>query len=378
MVFWSLGALAQMNVDQFVGFRLGLGQIHVGVLLAILALGVGSGSILAGIWSAGRVELGIVPLGAAGIAVSGIMLSMVSPAGGTLASPAYVWSCVWLFTLGLGAGLYQIPIQAFLQYRSPRELRGSILAANNFLSFLGMLFSAGLFWLCSGPLKLESGEIFLILGLLTVPVFIYVVLLLPGATIRFLVWLLSHSVYRIRIEGRDNLPQGGALVVANHVSFVDGVLLILYFPRPLRIVARADPTHNRWFRWLAADLGTIFIEPGKKSVVGTIRTAREAVQSGELVCIFPEGQITRTGQMGEFRPGFLAVANKTGVPVVPINLAGLWGSLFSYERGKVLWKWPRQWPYRVSIVIGRPIAEPTDVEQVRQAVESLDSRRPGN
>jgi acyl-[acyl-carrier-protein]-phospholipid O-acyltransferase/long-chain-fatty-acid--[acyl-carrier-protein] ligase len=287
-----------------------------------------------------------------------------------------VWSCVWLFTLGLSAGLYQIPIQAFLQYRSPRELRGSILAANNFLSFFGMLLSSGLFWLCSVPLKLGPGEIFLILGLLTIPVFIYVVLLLPGATIRFLVWLLSHTVYRVRIEGRENLPAGGALVVANHVSFVDGVLLILYFPRPLRIVARADPTHGRWFRWLATDLGTIFIEPGKRSVVQSIRTAREAVQQGELVCIFPEGRITRSGQMGEFRPGFLAVVKKTGVPVVPISLSGLWGSVFSYERGKVLWKWPRQWPYRASIVIGEPIAEPTDVEQVRQAVQSLDSCRP--
>jgi acyl-[acyl-carrier-protein]-phospholipid O-acyltransferase/long-chain-fatty-acid--[acyl-carrier-protein] ligase len=372
MVFWSLGALAQMNVDQFVGFQLGLGQLHVGILLAILALGVGVGSVLAGIWSAGRVELGIVSLGAAGIAMSAIVLSFVSPGDGTVPSPAYVWSCVWLFMLGTSAGLYQIPIQAFLQYRSPRESRGSILAANNFLTFSGMLLSAGLFYLCSGPLGLHPGEIFLLLGVLTVPVFLYVIWLLPGATVRFLVWLLSHTMYRVRIDGRANLPQeGGALLVANHVSLIDGALLILYSPRPVRMLARADPVHKSWFRWLAKDLGTIFIEPGQESMVNAIRTAREALDAGDLVCIFPEGSITRTGKVGKFQPSFLNIVENTQTPVVPINLGGLWGSIFSYERGKVLWKWPRRWPYRVTVRIGPPLVEPTDPEQVRQAVVSL-------
>ena len=372
MVFWSLGALAQMNVDQFVLFRLGLTQRDVGILLGILTLGVGTGSVLAGIWSAGRVELGIVSLGAAGMAISAIVLSLVAPGYGTMLSAAYFWSCVWLFMLGISAGLYQIPIQAFLQYHSPKESRGSILAAAMFLTFSGMLGSAVLFYVATVPLGLRSGEIFLLIGLLTVPVFLYVVWLLPGATVRFLVWLLSHTVYRVRVEGREHVPQeGGALMVANHVSFVDGVLLILYFPRPVRMVARADPGHKWGFRRLAEDLGTIFIEPGKRSLVKSIRTAREALRQGELVCIFPEGQITRTGQTEEFQPGFLAIRKKTGVPVIPINLGGLWGSIFSYERGKLFWKWPRRWPYRVSILVGPPIADPADTEQVRQAVADL-------
>jgi len=376
MVFWALGALAQVNVDQFVDYRLGLGQLHVGILLAILAAGVGVGSVLAGIWSAGRVELGIVSLGAAGIATSAIVLSLVSPAYGTVLSPAYFWSCLWLFLLGVGAGLYQIPIQAFLQYRSPRELRGSILAASNFLAFSGMLGSAVLFWLCSDLLGLRPGEIFLVLGLATVPVFVYVVWLLPGATARVLVWLLSHTVYRVRVEGRENLPsEGGGVLAPNHVSFIDGVLLILYFPRPLRIFARADPAQKWWFRWLAKDLGTIFFQPGKKSLVEAIRIAREALREGELVCIFPEGQITRTGQIGQFRPGLLSIVKDTKSPVIPMYLGGLWGSVFSYERGKVFWKWPRRWPYPVSILIGQPILEPTDTEQVRQAVADLGEER---
>ena len=372
MIFWTLGALAQMNVDPFVIDCLGLGQMHVGVLLGVLAFGVGLGSLLAGLWSAGRVELGIVSLGAAGIALSGIMLSIVSPTYQAAFSPAYFWSCAWLLMLGTSAGLYQIPIQAFLQYHSPKEARGSIMAASGLLTFSGMLLAAATFWLLSGLLGYDSGWIFFLLGLSTVPVFLYVVWLLPGATVRFIVWLLSHTVYRVRIEGRENLPQeGGALVVANHVSFIDGVLLLLYFPRRLRIIARADRAHKWWFRRLADDLGTIFIRPGRKSLANSIRTAREALRRGDVVCIFPEGEITRTGQMRQFQRGFLAMRKSTDAPVIPINLGSLWGSIFSYEGGKPLRKWPRRWPYPVTIRIGPPIADPTDTEQVRQGVADL-------
>ncbi|MBN2475396.1 MAG: MFS transporter [Pirellulales bacterium] len=373
-VFWALAAMAQMNVDQFVDFQLGLGQLHVGVLLGVLALGVGVGSVLAGVWSAGRVELGIVSLGSGGIAASAILLSVVNPDLGTPFSPAYVWTGIWLFMLGTSAGLYDVPIQAFLQYRSPKDLRGSILAANNFLTFSAMLVASGLFWLLSSPLGLSPGLTFLVLGLSTVPVFCYVVWLLPGATVRCIVWLLSHTIYRVRVQGREqHLPkEGGALLVANHVSWIDGVLLILHSPRPIRMVAFADYMEKWWWLGvLARDMGTIPIRPGRRSVVESIRTAREAVRAGELVCIFPEGHITRTGKMGEFQPGFLSILKNTGAPLIPIHLGGLWGSVFSWERGKLFWKWPRRWPYPVSIRIGRPMRQPRDTEQVRQAVVDL-------
>jgi acyl-[acyl-carrier-protein]-phospholipid O-acyltransferase/long-chain-fatty-acid--[acyl-carrier-protein] ligase len=375
MVFWGMGALAQMNVDRLV-IDLGFGQEYVGISLALLALGVGVGSLLAGLWSAGKVELGVVSLGAGGIAISAILLSVgqtVFPlAGGTLPWPAYIWICLWLLMLGASAGLYDIPIQAFMQYRSPKESRGSILAANNFLTFSAMLLSAGLFLLCSGPLGFDAEGIFLLLGIATVPVFLYVVWLLPGATARCLVWLLSHTIYRVRVEGRENIPEhGGALLVSNHVSYIDGVLLILFSYRPIRMVAFAEYIQRWWLRRLAKDMGTIPIEPGRRSVVKSIRTARQAVRDGDLVCIFPEGHVTRTGEMGEFRPGFLSILKGTGAPVIPVYLGGLWGSIFSFERGKVFWKWPLRWPYPVSIRFGKPITEPTDTEQIRRIVTSL-------
>jgi len=380
MVFWGLGAMAQMNVDRLVDYQFGFGQEYVGVSLAVLALGVGVGCLLAGLWSAGRVELGIVSLGAGGIGLSAILLSsaltVFPAAGGTLPWAAYLWSCLWLLALGISAGLYDVPIQAFLQYRSPDDRRGSILAASNLLTNAAMLLTAGLFWVCCKPLRLDPEGVFLVLGIATVPVFLYVVWLLPGASARCLVWLLSHTIYRVRVEGRENVPEeGGALLVSNHVSYVDGVLLLLFSRRPIRIVAYADYIRKWWIRHLAKDMGTIPITPGKRSVVESIRVARQALRDGDLVCIFPEGHVTRSGAMGQFQPGFLSMLKGTAAPVIPVYLGGLWGSIFSFERGKVFWKWPRRWPYPVLIRFGQPLAAPADAEQVRQVVAALGERR---
>ncbi|MBN1911123.1 MAG: MFS transporter, partial [Pirellulales bacterium] len=372
--FWSLAALAQMNVDLFAIQELATDQESVGLLLGVLALGVGLGSVLAGVWSAGKVELGIVPIGAAMIAVSAIVLFGVPGPEQVSENGAIGWACVFLLTLGIGSGLFDVPIQAFLQHRSPDASRGSILAASNFLTFSGMLLIAGLFWLLRSKLGFSAREIFLAAGLATTLVFVYVIWLLPGATVRFLVWLASRTIYRVRVKGLDNLPEkGGALLVANHVSWIDGVLLILTSSRQVRMIAYADYIKSWWIRWLAREMGAIPISPTRKSMVEAIRTAREALRQGDLVCIFPEGHLTRTGGLQAFQPGFLSILKGTGAPLIPVYLHGLWGSIFSFERGKFFWKWPRQWPYPVSILFGRPIPqeEATDTFLMRQTVQEL-------
>lgn len=370
--FWSLAALAQVNVDSYAITELLVKQNLVGPLLAVLALGVGLGSVLAGVWSAGRVELGIVPIGAGVLAVCSILLFGVpSPAESSLWG-AYGLTCLCLLGLGVGAGLFDVPLQAFLQHRSPDESRGAILAATNLLTFSGMLVAAGLFWLLNQVCELSARDIFLLAGLATLPVFVYIVWLLPGAMIRCLVWLLSRTIYRVRIEGLGNLPErGGALLVANHVSWIDGVLLLLSSSRPVRMVAYAGYIDGWWISWLAREMGAIPIGESRRSAIEAIRTAREALRAGELVCVFPEGRLSRTGQLQAFRPGFLSILKDTGVPLIPVALVGLWGSIFSFERGKFFWKWPRQWPYPISIVFGKPIPSPTDTHAVRRAVEHL-------
>jgi acyl-[acyl-carrier-protein]-phospholipid O-acyltransferase/long-chain-fatty-acid--[acyl-carrier-protein] ligase len=375
--FWFLATLAQLNIDSYGTKVLNLAQKDVGPLLAVLVIGVGLGSLLAGLWSEGRVELGMVPLGAIGICTSAFLLYMtgdsVTP-GATETHNAYAWSCVWLLSLGVSSGLFDIPLETYLQHRSDTRVRGSILAASNFISYTLMLVSAILFWFMQTRLGWTASTIFLAAGLGTVPVAVYVVCLIPQATIRCIVWILSKIFYRVRVRGLENLPErGGALVVANHVSWLDGVLLLLVSSRPIRMLAYSDYVSGWWIRWLTRMWGVIPIRntDGPKALIRSLQEAKEALVQGDLVCIFAEGGITRTGQLQPFQRGLLRVVDGTGCPVVPVYLDELWGSIFSYSGGRFFWKWPRRLPYPVSINFGTPLADPDNIDQVRQAVQTL-------
>ena len=196
--------------------------------------------------------------------------------------------------------------------------------------------------------------------------------MLPLEAVRFVVWLLTRLVYRVRVEGMENIPEtGGAMLVSNHVSWADGILLGLACPRHVRMIAYAPYFEGRWIGWFARAAGIIPVQPGRGRSFRAIRAAREALREGDLVCIFPEGGLTRTGQMQDFQPGFLSMMKGTAAPVVPVYLGGLWGSIFSFEGGRFFWKWPRRLPYPVTIHFGRPMPATADVARVRQAVEQL-------
>jgi acyl-[acyl-carrier-protein]-phospholipid O-acyltransferase/long-chain-fatty-acid--[acyl-carrier-protein] ligase len=427
--FWSLASLAQLNIDRFAFDSGALQQSDVAPLLAALAAGVGLGSVLAGIWSQGRVELGIVPLGGLLIAICAMALflvpgQLVEPVRATNAASgervatsesmataatdatnaeaaddvtdgvkrakpshgiytrSYGLAVVLLLLLGVGAGLFDVPLEAYLQHRSPAVSRGSLLAASNFLTFGGISLSSLLFLAMRAPLRADGSalftarQIFLLCGVMTIPVCVYIVWRIPQASIRFVVWLASLLIYRIRVHGRDGLPpEGGAVLASNHVSWLDGFLLMMTSSRPVRAIAWVGSLENRWVRALADLHGVIPIDPAKpKSIVKALKTAREAVEHGELVAIFPEGGITRTGLTQAFRPGMLRIVEGTQIPVVPIYLDGLWGSLFSFSEGRFFRKRPKAWPYPIDIHFGQPIATPTDIQQVRQAVLELGSK----
>ena len=408
--FWSLGALAQMNIDQFVdegrsnttaasaelvaddapvdaseaneSRAQGTQQIQVVPLLMALVFGVGLGSILAGVWSGGRVELGILPLGAGGIVISSILLWTVK---GTLITPSdewtilYVLACLFLFLLGLSAGLFDVPLAAFMQHRSPTESRGSILAATNFMTFGGMLVAAGIFTLlrtevASNEPFVSARTIFLLCGVATIPVFIYIIWLIPQSSIRFLVWLATHTIYRVRTFNRQNLPEeGGALLVANHVSWIDGLLLMATSSRPIRLIIDADYIRGWWIRGLARIMGAIPIKPTPKAIRSAIDAARESIKQGDLVCIFPEGEMTRTGQLQPFKSGMMEILKETSAPVIPVYLDELWGSIFSFRSGHARWRRPQHVPDTVSVWFGAQIAHPENVLEVRQAVQHLEA-----
>lgn len=366
--FWSLASLSQMNIDTFVIHELAMTQSEVGPFLAVLSMGVGLGSLLAGWWSSGRVELGMVPLGTITMAVA-CSLAFVS-------SGSWLLFGMSLFLIGVGGGLFNVPLNAFIQERSPRGSLGAILAAGNQLTALGMMAISLVFPFLIRQIHMSSTQVFLLCGLVTLPIFFYICWLIPQATIRFVVWLFSRTLYRVRTYGADNIPdQGPALLVANHVTWLDGILILLASSRPIRMVAWADYVQGPVIRHLANLFGIIPIRStdGPRALMKSLNTARNALNDGELVCIFAEGQITRTGQLQKFERGMLKILKGTDAEVIPVYLDELWGSIFSYHGGQFFWKKPQHWPYPVSISFGKSISRVDDVHVVRQAVLELSA-----
>ncbi|MBI1346482.1 MFS transporter [bacterium] len=372
--FWMLAALAQINIDTFSRHDLALSQRDVGIFGMILVAGLGTGSVLAGLVSVGRIELGIVPVGAAGIAACCCVLFGAGWWSASNPVAAYYISALALFGLGVSAGCFDVPLEAYLQHRSPPAQLGSILAATNFVVSLSILMISAVFYLLNGVLHLSAGTIFLLAGLGTIPVGIIIARQIPATMFRLLTWVLSRVAYRLRVYGLENIPRtGSVMLVSNHVTWVDGLLLLVTVPRPVRFIVYADFVENPKLNWLARIFEIIPIRAhgSPKALMQSIKTAREALHNGECVCIFAEGALTRTGQMQPFQPGFLKILQGTQAPVVPICLHGLWGSIFSFRDGKFFWKWPRAWRYPVTILFGQPIPQPESPGQVGLAVREL-------
>lgn len=391
LFFYSIGAIAQLNIDQLAAETgAQLESAKVPLLLALIG-GVCLGSILAGTMSGEQVELGLLPLGTLGMAIcSGLLFTvphdLFEASHGTF-TWGLAWSCFLLACLGVSAGLFSVPLESYMQQHSPPEARGSILAANNFMTFAGILGASLLFAVLRMPIGTPSADgnvrelcspqtIFLLAGVATIPVMLYILYLLPQATIRMAVWLLTRTVYRMRIVGRENMPlTGGALLVPNHITWIDAALLYASSSRPIRMVALSSNLENRWVKWFSNICGTILINPAKpKMIVTAFKTAREALNRGEIVCIFPEGGLTRNGQVQAFRPGTMKILEGTTAPVIPIYLDGLWGSIFSFSAEKFFWKWPKRVPYPMALHFGKPLQQPTDIHQMRQAVLDLSAQ----
>lgn len=376
--FWFLASLAQANADPLGEEVMRLSKSEIGLLLAVIVAGLGSGSVLAGYLSEGKVELGLVPFGAFGITISAFLVyftgSMIDP---QVASTQQVWfylCCSSLFLLGASAGMFNIPLETYLQYRSPPAERGIVLAGCNFVTFLFILLSLGLFYVLRGVFHLSPTAIYAIAGIGTIPVLVYVLRLMPDLTFRFFLYLVTHTIYRLKVHGRENVPvKGGALIVANHVSFMDGALMMGTCSRLVRFIVYADFTRMPLLRPFSEIMKVIPIKAseGPRALVNSLKTAREALQNGELVCIFAEGQITRTGQLQPFQRGLMKIVEGTDCPVIPAYLHGLWGSFFSFRGGKLFGNLPKQWGYPVSVHFGKPLKNPDDVHAVRQAVQQL-------
>ncbi|MGH7874521.1 MAG: acyl-[ACP]--phospholipid O-acyltransferase, partial [Candidatus Binatia bacterium] len=365
--FWFLGALVQINILFFGKELLLLDEFHIGLLGTFLAIGIGAGSLAAGRLSGDHIELGLVPLGSVAM---GICLGLVA-----LAAPSYPRTAMALVLLGFSAGLFAVPLNALLQQRAGREEKGQLIATNNFMNTIGIFLAAATHWMLKVPLHLSPDTIILLIGLLTLIATGIILYQLPDYFVRFVLWLLTHTIYRIRIVGEQNIPlQGPALLVSNHVSFVDAILIGASLPRFVHFMLHREYYDLKALNWFFRLMRSIPVSAtNRREIVESLKRARNELDKGHMVCIFAEGAISRTGRLLPFKRGFEKIVDGTNIPVVPLHLDQLWGSIFSFKDGRFFWKWPQRMPYPVTVSFGRPLPPSATAQQVRSAVLELES-----
>jgi 1-acyl-sn-glycerol-3-phosphate acyltransferase len=339
---WFFGAVFLSQFPSFAKEVLG-GDEHVAsLLLVVFSVGIGVGSLLCESLSRRHVEIGLVPFGAIGMSVFAIDLYFATRGqshGAALAGVAEFvrqpgqWRVMAdLALLSLFAGLYSVPMYALIQLRSPASHRARIIAANNILNALFMIVSA----VMAGAL-LKAGftipQIFLITGLLNAVVAAYIFLLVPEYLLRFIALIATRIVYRFRVRGDEHIPtEGAAILVCNHVSFVDAILLMAASPRPIRFIMDHRIFATPVLGWLFRLSKAIPIASQKEDPATYERAfaeARRVLDEGDLLAIFPEGGITRDGTLQPFKGGVMKILETHPVPVVPLALHNLWGSFFS-------------------------------------------------
>jgi 1-acyl-sn-glycerol-3-phosphate acyltransferase len=263
-----------------------------------------------------------------------------------------------LFLMAVFGGFFIVPLYSFLQLRSEKTHRSRIIASNNILNALFMVASS-LLLVYLLHLKFSASQMFLTLGILNAAVALYVYTILPEFLYRFLIWGLAGVMYRLQVTGGENIPKNGAaILVCNHVSFVDWLILSAGIKRPARFVMDHAFAKNPIMRRFVKRAKIILIAPAnvdRALMEKAFEKAAFELRDKELVCIFPEGKITRNGQLNPFKPGVERLVQETPVPVIPMALVNLWGSFFSRKDGEVFTKKPKRFWARIELRIGKPI-----------------------
>lgn len=366
--FWFYGATFLTQFPNFAKQTLGGDEHVVTFLLALFSIGIGAGSLLCERLSGRKVEIGLVPFGSIGLTLFAIDLGLVTRdmhaqelAGIAtfLVQPGHWRVVADLLLIGLFGGFYIVPLYALIQERSAPAYRSRIIAANNILNALFMVASAGLAILLLGQ-GVSIPMLFLTTGLLNAVIAVFIYKLVPEFLMRFLAWLLIHTMYRVDKVGLDNVPETGpCIIVCNHVSYVDAIVIAACVRRPIRFIMDHQIFKVPVMNWLFQTMQAIPVASGREDPAlkeSAFVTAAAALRNGEIVAIFPEGRLTSTGEMNDFRPGIERMLQDTPVPVVPMALRGLWGSFFSrsYE-GKAMRRW-RGIFSRIAIVVAPPVA----------------------
>lgn len=385
--FWTFGFVAIMQLPSLARDTINASSMLANLLLCGFAVGTGAGALMCEKLSRQKIELGLVPIGAFGLSLFAFDIwwvwGHVAPQPLTDVPGFFEtgrgWRlCVDLAMLGLSGGLFSVPLYAMMQDRSRADHRARVVAANNVLNSILMIIGA-LFAIVLLLVGATVPGIYLALALMNIAVTVFLLMLLPEFVMRLGAWLIVSVLYRLRIRGREHLPSDGpALIVSNHVSFVDALLLGAAIPRPARFVMYYKifnvPGLNRIFRTARA-----IPIAGKKEDPEMLERAFDQIDrelaDGRLVCIFPEGAITRDGQLQTFRTGVERILERRPVPVVPAALNGLWGSWFSRSGGDAIRKWPRRFRAPIDVTFDQPVsADEATAELLQRRVTDLLQR----
>jgi 1-acyl-sn-glycerol-3-phosphate acyltransferase len=378
--FWFYGAIYLAQLPAFTQRVLG-GDEHVfTLLLALFSIGIGVGSLLCERLSGRKVELGLVPFGSIGLtlfavdlwlATRGMSAAGQAGVGAFLGDAAHWRVALDIVLLGVFGGFYTVPLYALIQSRSQPSHRSRIIAANNILNALFIVVSAGVAIALLGS-GVGIPALFLVVGVMNALVALYIYTLVPEFLMRFLAWLLVHTFYRVRKVGLENIPdEGPCVIVCNHVSYVDAVVIAACVRRPVRFIMDHRVFRTPLLSFIFRTMRSIPIASARENRSLKDRALDEAaaaLAAGEIVGIFPEGRLTHTGDINPFRPGVREIVQKTPVPVVPMALSGLWGSFFSRaHKGRAIQRWRGAFS-RIALVVAPPVAPDAATPERLQAL----------
>ena len=376
--FWFLGATYLVQLPNYTRLTLGGNEQVVTLLLTLFTMGIGSGSLLCNWLSGQKVEIGLVPFGSIGLTLFGIDLFLARPlldeadlvgVVAFLQQPGSLRVIADVLLIGVFGGFYIVPLFALVQQRSDPEHLSRVIAGNNIINALLMVLSAVMAIVLLGA-GVTIAQLFLIVALLNAAVAVYIYTLVPEFLMRFLVWILIHSIYRVRKQGLENIPEEGpAVLVCNHVSYVDAMIIAGCIRRPVRFVMYYKIYNLPLLKFVSRTARAIPIAGSFENRALMERAFEEvdsALLDGDIVCIFPEGRITSDGVMAQFKSGVERILQRRPVPVIPMCLYGLWGSAFSREKTFILWRIINGIRSRVDLTIASPLAPETATAPVLQ------------
>ncbi|MDG4552395.1 MAG: MFS transporter [Candidatus Contendobacter sp.] len=384
--FWFLGSVYVAQLPNFTKLTLGGGEHVVTLLLTLFAVGIGLGSLLCERMSGRQVELGLVPFGSIGLTVFGVDLFFATPAmpptgGELLGVLAFLgqpgsWRVVMdVVLIGVFGGFFIVPLYALVQQRSVPSHLSRVIAGNNILNAVFMV-AAAIIAVVMLDRGLSIPQLLLLMAIFNAAVAVYIFGLVPEFLMRFIVWILVNVVYRLKTRGLEHIPaEGPAVVVCNHVSYMDALVVVGCCRRPIRFVMDHQIFKIPLLNFVFRTAGAIPIAPAHANPEllerAYDRVARY-LEEGEVVGIFPEGKLTADGEIGPFKAGIEQIVQRTPAPVLPMALRGLWGSFFSRRYGKAMSRLPRRFWSRIELVVGEPVpAERATSALLRERVATL-------